>query len=262
MQRFFENWTTRDLGEAAARLPRLVPILPVAAVEAHGPHLPLGTDAILARSMVAKVAALAEPDWPGLFLPVQSFGASAEHGRFPGTIDLGWRTFGDCVLAIGRSLKRAGFERMAIVNAHGGNSAMMSQTALDLRAEDGLFVATTSWLRFGYPDGLLPAGEIAEGIHGGAVETSLMLHLAPELVRREHIADFPSRQRDLVRTNRFLTAHGRHGFGWMSDDLNPAGVVGDARLASAKIGRAIADHQAKGFLAFVEEVSAFEAGGR
>ena len=253
LSRFYEDWTSPDL--AKADLARLVPILPIAAIEQHGPHLPLGTDAILARAMVDKVAGEAPTDWPGLFLPVQNIGCSTEHRSFRGTLDLGWTLTTEAILAIGESLKRSGFSSLVVVSAHGGNSPMMAQAAVELRARHRLFVATSSWLRFGYPEGLLPADEIAEGIHGGAVETSLMLHFAGEKVRCDHFADFPSHQRVLATRNRHLTAHGRLGFGWMAEDLNPEGVVGDARLASAAIGAAIANHQAQGFLRFVEEVA-------
>ncbi|MEE2952653.1 MAG: creatininase family protein [Pseudomonadota bacterium] len=253
LSRFYEDWTSPEL--AAADLSRLVPILPIAAIEQHGPHLPLGTDAILARAMVAKVAAEAPSDWPGIFLPVQSIGCSSEHHSFCGTLDFGWRLTTETILAIGESLKRSGFSSLVIVNAHGGNSPMMAQAAVELRARHRLFVATSSWLRFGYPKGLLPPEEIAEGIHGGAVETSLMLHFAGARVRCDLMADFPSQQRVLATRNRHLTAHGRLGFGWMAEDLNAQGVVGDARLASAEIGAAIASYQAQGFLRFVDEVA-------
>lgn len=256
MQRFFEDWTTEEIAAAKAELPDLVPILPLAAIEGHGPHLPLGTDMILAREMVYLVDERAEDDWPGIFLPVQSFGVSTEHSNFPGTIDIGWRTMGETILSIGRSLRRAGFTKMALVNAHGGNAATMAQTSVDLRAEMGLFAATCSWLRFGYPDGLLPADEISDGIHGGAVETSLLLHFRPDLVRMEKAGRFPSLQADMREENRYLTAHGRLGFGWMSDDLNPAGVVGDSSLADPEIGRAIAEYQADAFITFIDEVAA------
>ncbi|MDY8108347.1 creatininase family protein [Fulvimarina sp. 2208YS6-2-32] len=258
MQRFFEDWTTDELRAARERLCHIVPILPLAAIESHGPHLPLGTDAILAKAMVDLVASRANADWPGLFLPVQSFGVSSEHTHFPGTIDLGWRTMGETVLAIGTSLRKAGFTKIALVNAHGGNSPTMAQVSVDLRARLGLLAATSAWLRFGYPAGLLPSDEILDGIHGGAVETSLMLHFRPDLVRGDKIADFPSRQTRMRGDNRYLTAHGRHGFGWMSDDLNPCGVVGDARLATREIGAAIAAHQADAFIGFIRDVAAFD----
>ncbi|EAU43301.1 putative creatine amidohydrolase [Fulvimarina pelagi HTCC2506] len=262
MQRFFEDWTTEKMAEARADLPGVVPILPLAAMESHGPHLPLGTDAILAREMVYLVDERADDDWPGVFLPVQNFGVSTEHTHFAGTIDLGWRTMGETIFAIGRSLERAGFTKMALVNAHGGNAAMMGQISVDLRAKTGLLAATCSWLRFGFPDGLLPAGEISDGIHGGAVETSLMLHFRPDLVHFERMGVFHSRQAEMREENRYLTAHGRLGFGWMSDDLNPAGVVGDSSLAEPEIGRAIAEHQADAFITFIDEVAAFDVARR
>ena len=115
-------------------------------------------------------------------------------------------------------------------------------------------------MRFGTPPGLLPDAELAHGIHGGAVETALMLHFRPDLVRDAALADFPSLQADLEATATRLRAHGRLGFGWMAGDLNPSGVVGDTRLATAEIGRAIAEHQAKGFAELLGDVARFDLG--
>ena len=77
-----------------------------------------------------------------------------------------------------------------MVTSHGGNSAAMMVVAQDLRARHGLLVVTTSWSRFGVPDGLFAAEELRHGVHGGAVETSIMLARYPQTVRREAIADF------------------------------------------------------------------------
>ena len=128
----------------------------------------------------------------------------------------------------------------------------------ELRRGCGLLVATGGWMRFGVPAGLLPDGEVASGIHGGAVETSLMLHLRPDLVRGESVAAFASLQTVLEGEARRLRAHGRLGFGWLAEDLNPAGVVGDATLATAAIGAAIIGHQAEAFIELLDDVLAFD----
>jgi creatinine amidohydrolase len=113
-------------------------------------------------------------------------------------------------------------------------------------------------MRFGMPDGLLPASELAHGIHGGAVETALMLHFRPDLVRTDRLADAPSLQAALESSHTHLRAHGRLGFGWMAHDLNPSGVVGDGRLATAEMGRAIAEHQARRCAEFLDDVRRFD----
>lgn len=258
MRPIYEEMTSAELAAERGSLSDAVAVIPIAAVEQHGPHLPLGTDAILSDEMVALVLSMLPQDRPVTFLSTLRIGKSTEHADCAGTLSHDWRTATAALIEIGAGLAASGFRRLVIVNAHGGNTPIMDTAALELRRAHGLMVATCSWLRFGYPDGLLPPEEIATGIHGGAVETSLMLHFRPELVRSEAIGAFPSLQDTLSTEAMHLRAHGRLGFGWMARDLNPAGVVGDARLATADIGAAIAAHQAASFLAFLDDVLAFD----
>ncbi len=257
MRRRFEELTSADLAALQPQLGGAVAVLPIAAVEQHGAHLPLGTDAHLADAMVETVIPKLPEDLAATFLATFRLGKSTEHEGFPGTISLDWQTMSSALIEIGEGLADAGFRRLVIVNAHGGNSPVMDTAALELRRRRAMLVATCSWLRFGYPPGLLPQEEIDLGIHGGAVETALMLHFRPELVRREKIERFETLQARLAERHTHLRAHGRLGFGWMSGDLNRQGVVGDARLATAEIGRAIAEHQADAFVAFLRDVVAF-----
>jgi creatinine amidohydrolase len=258
MRPIYEEMTSAELAAARNALGDAVAVVPIAAVEQHGAHLPLGTDAILADAMAGMVRARLLADRPVTFLSTLRIGKSTEHADCAGTLSHDWRTATSALIEIGAGLAATGFRRIVIVNAHGGNTPVMDTAALELRRTHGLFVATCSWLRFGCPEGLLPPEEIASGIHGGAVETSLMLHFRPDLVRREAIARFASLQDDLASEATHLRAHGRLGFGWMASDLNPAGVVGDARLATAEIGAAIAAHQAEAFLGFLDDVLAFD----
>jgi creatinine amidohydrolase/Fe(II)-dependent formamide hydrolase-like protein len=109
-----------------------------------------------------------------------------------------------------------------IVTSHGGNSAAMSLVAQDLRAHHGLLVVTTSWSRFGAPDGLFSAEEIRHGIHGGAVETSIMLARYPHTVRKEAIADFHPASIAMEQKFRWLSAHRPVPFAWQTQDLHEA----------------------------------------
>lgn len=258
VRRRFEEMTTGELAACGQELADAAAVLPIAAIEQHGPHLPLGTDAYLADAMVEAVIGRLPDDRPVTFLPTLRIGKSNEHAGFAGTISLGWQTMTAALIEIGESLADAGFRRLVIVNAHGGNSSVMDTAALELRQRRGMLAATSSWLRFGYPEDLLPRREIDHGIHGGAVETALMLHFRPELVRRDQIATFETLQARLAERHTHLRAHGRLGFGWMARDLNDEGVVGDASLATAAIGKAIADHQADAFVAFLDDVLAFD----
>ena len=183
------DWTDihwPDLSGAA----RWIAVLPLAATEQHGPHLPVGTDVMIAQAYLARVRELLEPAIPATFLPIQPVGISTEHIGYPGTLTLPTEVALKSWMALGESVARAGIRKLVMVTSHGGNSAAMSLVAQDLRAQYGLLVVTTGWSRFGAPEGLFSADELRHGIHGGAVETSIMLARYPQIVRKAEIADF------------------------------------------------------------------------
>jgi creatinine amidohydrolase len=257
--RLWSDLTTEDLSGRDLR--RTIAVLPVAAVEQHGPHLPLATDCVIAEGYLARLRALAPDDLDVLLLPVQSVGKSDEHDSFPGTLSLDTGTALAAWTGIGAAVRRAGCRKLVIVTSHGGNSALIDLVAGELRARFGMVAVTTSWARFGYPEGLFPADEVAHGIHAGGIETALMLALRPDLVRTDRIADFPPRTRAMVRDYTHLRAGRPAAFAWKAEDLNPSGAVGDARLGTAEGGLAALDHGARAFLALLRDVDAFELDG-
>jgi creatinine amidohydrolase len=231
-------------------------VLPVAATEQHGPHLPVMTDTAIMEGMIATVLGRL-PDHPRvLFLPIQTIGKSNEHLRSPGTITLSADTLVRGWFEIGESVHRAGLRKLVIVNSHGGNEEIMGIVARELRVKTKMLAVKTSWSRFGIPDGMIPEVERRHGIHGGEVETSLMLHFRPDLVDVAKARDFPSIARETEKTLRRLGPTGAHSFAWIASDLNPDGVVGDASAASPEKGRAIAEHQARGFVELIQDVRA------
>lgn len=252
----WQNLTTEDFGTLAPE--DAVAILPMAAVEQHGPHLPLSTDAVICQGILdAAVAAPFEPDGPVIVMPLQAIGDSLEHTDFPGTLSLPSDTLGEIVYRLGACVHRAGIRKLLIFNSHGGQPQVIDIAALRLRKEVAMFVAKAHSFRFGVPDGLFAEDELAHGFHGGAVETSMMLHLAPDLVRMEKAGEFRSTGEAMARDNRHLGPEGAHAsYAWMARDLNPTGAIGDATAADAGKGRQAVDHAATILREIIREVQA------
>jgi len=177
----------------AADMSRVIAVLPVAATEQHGPHLPVGVDTFINEGYLARAIARAPADLPVLFLPVQAIGKSNEHIEFPGTLTLSAETVIRAWTEIGESVARTGCRKLVFVNSHGGNVAAIDIVARDLRVRRNMLVVNSAWSRFGYPDGLFSAKERAHGIHAGDAETSLMLAFRPQTVRREEAVVPPIR---------------------------------------------------------------------
>lgn len=253
--RLWADLTSGDF--AGGRMAGSVAVLPVAAIEQHGPHLPISTDVTIMEGYLARAMALVPADLDVLVLPVQAVGKSDEHDAFPGTLTLTTATALAAWTEIGAGIYRAGCDRLVIVTSHGGNSGLIDLVAGDLRARFGMVAVTTAWARFGYSAGLFPEDEIVHGIHAGGIETALMLALRPDLVRHDRIADFPSRTRTMVRDFTHLRAGRPAAFAWKAGDLHPSGAIGDARLGSAEKGEAALDFGARAFVALLRDVARF-----
>jgi len=240
--------------------PDAIAVLPVAAVEQHGPHLPVGVDTYIAQAYLARARALLPRSSNVVLLPVQAVGASDEHRAFRGTLTLSPETALRAFIEIGESVHRAGIRKLVIINSHGGNITLIDLAARQLRLRYAMLAVHASWGRFGYPDGLFDANERTHGIHGGDIETSIMLAAFPDLVRREKIADFRPATYAMERDYAFLRADYPAGFGWMTQDLHGSGAVGDARAATAEKGAAVLDHGARAFVALLDDVARFDPG--
>ncbi|MFY9289481.1 MAG: creatininase family protein [Methylorubrum rhodinum] len=252
------SWLDLTTEEVRSRdMSRAIAVLPVAAVEQHGPHLPLGTDTVIAQGYLERVAALVPAALDVWLLPVQAVGKSDEHDAFPGTLTLTAATALAAWTEIGAGLHRAGCGKLIIVSSHGGNSALIDLVAGELRGRLGMLAVTTSWSRLGLPEGLFPDGEIRHGIHAGGIETALMLALRPDLVRSDAIADFPPRTVAMEGEFALLRAGRPAAFAWKTQDLHASGALGDARLGSAEKGRAALDHGARAFVTLLGEVDRF-----
>ncbi|MEP6840828.1 MAG: creatininase family protein [Bradyrhizobium sp.] len=248
------HWPDIDPAEAA----RWIAVLPLAATEQHGPHLPLETDVLIGEAYLARVRELLPRTIPATFLPIQPVGISTEHTDYPGTRTLPTEVALREWMALGESVARAGIRKLVMVTSHGGNSAAMMLVAQDLRARYGLLAVTTSWFRFGVPDGLFSAEELRHGIHGGAVETSIMLARYPQTVRTQAIADFRPASIAIEKEFRWLSTQRPAPFAWQVQDLHPSGAAGDATNGSAEKGEKLLDHGARAFCELLDDVDNFD----
>lgn len=235
-------------------------VLPLGAHEQHGPHLPFETDTIIANGIARRAAKLARPELPVSFMPAEPVGYSIEHMDTPGTKTLSYAQAVERWLAIAGNLSKAGIRKFAMLNAHGGNSPLMTIVATEARIRFDMLAVATSWTRFALPDGVISAEDKPYDIHGGLIETSMMLALAPDKVDMNKAENFSSFQRDLAGRMTHLRAYGPHAFGWKAQDLNPAGVVGDASAATAQKGERLIEHAARQFVELLEDVDRFETG--
>ncbi len=251
MRRHWGEFSTTEL--AATDPARTIAILPTAAFEQHGPHLPVSVDTEIGAGMLREVVARAPDDLDFRILPMQAVGKSNEHLHAPGTLTLPADVAIRLWVEIGLSVARAGVRKMVIANSHGGNLDIIGIVARELRVRAGMFVVKAQWSAFGAPEGLYSDRERTFGIHGGDFETSMMLHFRPELVAMDKAADFAS-SAETFGNFRYIRPTGPIAYGWIASDLNRAGAVGEAHLATAEKGRLTAAHQAAGFIELLREV--------
>jgi creatinine amidohydrolase len=242
--RFWADLCTRDFAQLDPA--RTIAVLPVAATEQHGPHLPLSVDTVLADGIVAASLTHLAPELNVLFLPTQAVGLSPEHARFPGTLTLKAETVLRLWTEIGESVAAAGVRKLLLFNSHGGQVSVMDLVARDLRARLNLLVYSCSWFNLPLHDAqgqdlnaLFSAEEHRFGIHGGEIETSMMLALAPQRVQMDQARHFASTAQ--LRAQQFpILGNGRSAkLGWQTQDYHPAGAVGHAAAATAAKGEAL-----------------------
>ena len=250
---YWDDLTTEDFRELDAA--STVVLFAVSATEQHGPHLPLSTDACIGRGIVARALELAPDDLVILVMHQATVGLSLEHARFPGTLSHDAETLIAAWCQIGDGVAAAGLRKLVFVNSHGGQPQIVDIVAQRLRARHRMLVVRANTFGFGVPPGLFDDAEVDHVLHGGAIETSMMLHLRPDLVRMDKVEDFTSLGQAME--GEAIAPHGAAPFAWESGDLNPAGVTGNAAAASAEKGAALIDHLARALVGVLEEARAF-----
>jgi creatinine amidohydrolase len=261
--RYWAHWSTRDFAALrdAGQLASTIAVLPVAAIEQHGPHLPLNVDTALVDGVVAATVPCMRDDVPALFLPTQAVGFSPEHARFAGTLTLKADTVIRLWTELGESVAATGVRKLVLLNAHGGQVGLLDVVARDLRARLGMLVYSINW--FGLPlvgpagedvNALFSAHEHRFGIHAGEIETSMMLALAPGLVDMAKAENFASTSEDRAKQFAILGNGKSAKLGWQMQDYNPAGAVGNAAAATAEKGRAVLDAAGRALAQVLAEI--------
>jgi creatinine amidohydrolase len=241
-----------------ATAPAGIAVLPLGATEQHGPHLPFETDTLIAEAVASRLKARLAGELNVRFLPVEPVGYSIEHMDVAGTKSLTFQEAIDRWIDIGARLSGLGTRKFIMLNAHGGNSPLMTIVATELRVRHSMLAVATSWTRFGYPSDIVSTQEKTIGIHGGLIETSVMLAIRPDLVDMTKARDFASAQSWFERDFTHLRAYGPHAFGWKMSDLSREGVTGNAAAATAEKGERILDHAVAGLADLVRDVAKFD----
>ena len=262
--RFWADLTTREFAQLDPV--RTIAILPVAATEQHGPHLPLSVDTMLADGLVAAALPHLPDDLSVLFLPTQAVGLSPEHMQFPGTLTLKAETVIQLWTQLGESVARAGINKLVLLNSHGGQVGVMDIVARDLRARLGMLVYSVNWFNLPLLDlqgkdinAQFSNEEHRFGIHAGEIETSMMLALNPERVQMAQAQNFHSTSKD--RAEKFaILGNGKSAkLGWQMQDYNPAGAVGNAAAATAAKGQAVVDAAGRSLAKLLLEIDQLSA---
>ncbi|PRO66430.1 creatininase family protein [Alkalicoccus urumqiensis] len=248
--RFLPALTTRNI-EALDKTNAAV-VLPVCAVEQHGPHLPVYTDTMIAEGLLQKASAVLSADTDVWFLPPLAYGKSTEHLGHSGTMTLTAETLQHVVMDLARSVKESGFSRLILFNSHGGNNDLLNMMGREIRIDTGLDVFRVNAMDGRAAlEGLISEDELRLGIHGGEVETSLILALESRWVDMEKA---PS---ETYTPHAVIDIKGSPAAAWTADDLTACGTSGDAARATKETGGIILERLGGELAGVFAEMSTF-----
>jgi creatinine amidohydrolase len=258
--RYWADLTSRHFSQlaASASIDQAVAVLPVAAIEQHGPHLPVSVDTTLVNGVVQACLEHLPANLPVLFLPTQQVGKSNEHIRFPGTLTLSAQTLMAVWMELGACVARAGFKKLVLLNSHGGQASVMDIVARDLRTAHDLIVYSTNWYTLPLGEGVLgmfPPEEHRFGIHAGDMETSMMLALSEKYVDMGQARNFKSTAEERAAYYPILGNGSSAKLGWQVQDYNAMGAAGNASVATKAKGQALIDAAGVQLARLLQEVS-------
>ena len=247
-QRRYADLTTVEAARVGVEDP--IAVIPAGAIEPHGPHLPLATDLLVAEHVAARaVAAAGEAGVDAWLMPALGYTKSDEHANLTGALWISGETLFRQVVELGSALRASGFGRVLFVNCHGGNSALLEVALRELRRRSGLRT-------FLYAGRAEPGPtELGMGIHAGWAETSMMLHLHPELV---DMSAADARVPDGIAGCEHIGFTGPVKFGWLADDLSDTGVIGDPTGADADTGVRLVARHVETVVGALGEIAAFD----
>jgi creatinine amidohydrolase len=254
--RFWAHLTSRDFAQLDPAT--TVAVLPVAATEQHGPHLPLSVDQSIVDGVVASALPHLLASLPVLVLPTQQVGYSPEHSAFPGTLTLSSATVAATWIELGQCVAAAGIKKLLLLNSHGGQVSLMDIVARELRGRAGMIVYSCSWWNLPLGDaalGQFSADEHRFGVHAGEIETSLMLALGAKGVDMGQAKNFKSTSQERAAKYPVLGNGSSAKLGWHMQDYNADGAAGNAAAATAAKGQVLLDAAGKQLALLLQEIS-------
>ncbi len=253
--RQYENLSGPEIGRRVTD--ESILFLPIGAVEQHGPHLPLAVDHVIAHETASAVVANCGADLDVWQLPTLAISKSNEHAWSPGTLVLSADTIMRVLLDIGRSVATTNAQRLVLLNAHGGNTTLLNTALREIRLETGL---KTFLMHPSLPPaygGVSTEEELGMGIHGGRNETSVFMHLRPDDV---NLSLAERKVPEAIAENTHVKFGGSTSFGWLSNDFDPDGYIGDPTGASAELGKQLFENAVSNLSDAMAEVKTFDFG--